>query len=80
MWQEIDNSLYKKFEFKDFNEAVSFINQVARIADELNHHPKITNIYNVVELWFTSHDAGNTVTGKDQAATKLVDELFSKPN
>lgn len=78
MWQEIDDTLYKKFEFKDFDEAVSFINQVARIADELNHHPKITNIYNVVELWLTSHDAGNTVTDKDRAVALRVDKLSGK--
>jgi 4a-hydroxytetrahydrobiopterin dehydratase len=75
MWQEVDNSLYRKFECKDFDEAVAFITDVAQIARRLNHHPKITNVYNVVELWLTSHDAGNTVTDKDREFAKQVDKL-----
>ncbi len=75
MWQEIDNSLYQKFEFEDFDEAVAFINNVAQIARQLNHHPKITNVYSTVELWLTSHDADNTVTDKDKVFAKQVDQL-----
>lgn len=75
MWQTTDNSLYQKFEFKDFDEAFAFLEEVARIARELNHHPTITNTYNVVELRLTSHEAGNTVTGKDTEFAKRVDEL-----
>ena len=75
MWQEVDNSLYRKFELKDFDEAMAFVNDVAQIARELNHHPKITNVYSTVELWLTSHDAGNTVTDKDRAFAERVDEL-----
>ena len=75
MWQEVDNSLYQKFEFEDFDAAMAFVNEVAQIARELNHHPKITNVYSTVELWLTSHDAGNTVTNKDRAFAERVDEL-----
>lgn len=75
MWKELDNALYRKFEFKDFNEAVGFIEKVAQIARDMNHHPKITNVYNVVELWLTSHDAGDMVTDKDKLFAKRIDEL-----
>lgn len=76
IWQHIDNNLYKKFEFKNFVQAFAFITQVAFIAEKLNHHPKIVSVYNVVELWLCTHDAGNRVTHKDEELAKLIDDLF----
>ncbi|MES2971873.1 MAG: 4a-hydroxytetrahydrobiopterin dehydratase [Patescibacteria group bacterium] len=79
MWQEIDDKLYRKFTFKDFDEATEFMNKVAVIAGELNHHPTIQNTYNTVELWLSTHDAGDIITDKDRAFAKRIDELFVKP-
>lgn len=79
MWQEKDNKLYKKFKFDDFRAALDFINKVATIANEMNHHPKIENNYNTVELWLSTHDAGNVVTDTDRRFADCVDELASKP-
>lgn len=78
MWQKIDNSLYQKFEFNDFDEAFSFVEKVAQVARELNHHPVITNSYNVVELSLMSHDAGDTVTKKDTEFASRIDEILAK--
>lgn len=75
MWKEQNNQLHKKFTFKDFGEAVDFINRVAEIADELNHHPKLHNTYNVVELWLNTHDAGDVVTDLDRTFADRVDAL-----
>lgn len=72
MWQEKDNTLYRKFEFKDFNEAFGFMTRVADAAESMNHHPKWTNMYNTVEFWLSTHDAGDVVTDKDR---KLADEI-----
>jgi ribonuclease HI len=77
MWQEKNDSLYKKFEFKDFGEAVEFINRVADCARELNHHPTLTNTYNVVELWLSTHSAGGKVTDKDRKLAQQIDKLLS---
>ncbi|HUP26738.1 MAG TPA: 4a-hydroxytetrahydrobiopterin dehydratase, partial [Candidatus Limnocylindrales bacterium] len=79
MWQTADNKLYQKFTFKDFEEATLFINNVAAIANEMNHHPTIKNTYSTVELWLSTHDAGDTVTEKDEAFAKRVDALFGRP-
>lgn len=76
MWQEEDNKLYQKFKFDDFRQAVAFMNRVAAVAEELNHHPKIHNTYNTVELWLSTHDAGDMVTDKDRMFAKKVDELL----
>ncbi len=76
MWQTIDNNqLYKKFQFSNFTQAFAFLTQVAFEAEKQNHHPKIVNIYNTVELWLSTHDAGNIVTQKDHDLAKAIDEI-----
>lgn len=75
MWTTNPNSLYCKFSFANFSQAFAFITQVALLAEQANHHPTITNTYNVVEIWLSTHDAGNTVTGKDEALAKAISKL-----
>lgn len=79
MWTIENNKLYQKFSFKDFNEAMDFLGQVASIANELDHHPKIHNTYNTVELWLSTHSAGDVVTDKDKEFASHVDELLAAP-
>lgn len=76
MWQETNNALYRKFEFKDFSEAFAFMTRVAMIAEKMNHHPRWTNVWNTVEVWLNTHDAGNTVTDKDRKLAQKIDELL----
>jgi 4a-hydroxytetrahydrobiopterin dehydratase len=75
-WQEKDNTLYKKFVFKDFSEAFGFITRVAIEAEKKNHHPKLTNVWNTVEIWLSTHDAGNTVTELDRTLALQIDALL----
>ena len=71
-WTEQQNKLYRKFEFKDFSEALAFMVQVGLEAEKMNHHPLWTNVYNKVEIWLNTHDAGNIITEKDiQLAEKI---------
>lgn len=78
MWQEKNNTLYKEFTFKNFNEAFAFMQEVAKIAERFNHHPQWENTYNVVKIWLTSHDAGGVVTDKDRHVASAIDELLKK--
>lgn len=78
MWTEENNSLYRKFTFKDFSEAFSFMTRVAMEAEKMNHHPKWTNVWNTVEIWLNTHDAGDIVTDKDQKLAGKIDKLLSK--
>ncbi|MBS1628127.1 MAG: 4a-hydroxytetrahydrobiopterin dehydratase [Bacteroidetes bacterium] len=75
MWQALNNQLYKKFEFKNFSEAFAFMVKVAIEAEKINHHPLWTNVYNKVEIWLNTHDAGNVITEKDYALAKKIDAL-----
>jgi 4a-hydroxytetrahydrobiopterin dehydratase len=75
MWQNINQSLYRKFIFANFSEAFAFMTQVALLAEKANHHPTWTNTYNQVEIWLSTHDAGNTVTEKDEQLANAIDGL-----
>lgn len=76
MWKEEQNKLYKKFEFNNFSEAFAFMTRVAIEAEKLNHHPLWTNVWNKVEIWLSTHDAGNVVTEKDKTLAKKIDALL----
>jgi 4a-hydroxytetrahydrobiopterin dehydratase len=78
MWKQENNRLYKKFEFKDFSEAFGFMTRVAIEAEKMNHHPEWKNVYNTVEFWLSTHEAGDTVTEKDQQLSKKIDGLILK--
>jgi 4a-hydroxytetrahydrobiopterin dehydratase len=75
MWKEENNKLYRKFSFKNFNEAFSFMTRVALIAEKMDHHPLWTNVYNTVEMWLSTHDAGDIVTEKDRKLAEAIDKL-----
>lgn len=75
MWKEEENKLYKKFQFKNFSEAFAFMTKVALAAEKMDHHPEWKNSYNVVEIWLSTHDAGNMVTAKDKKLAELIDKL-----
>lgn len=79
MWQEENNKLYRKFKFKDFREAVAFMNRVATVAEEMNHHPKLHNTFNTVELWLSTHDAGDAITDKDRSFAEKIDTILEMP-
>lgn len=74
-WQEFDNCLYKKFVFANFSEAFGFMARVAIEAEKQNHHPYWSNVYNTVEIWLNTHDAGDIVTQKDHTLAIGIDAL-----
>ena len=74
-WKEEANKLYRKFQFKNFSEEFAFMNRVALEAEKMDHHPLWTNVYNTVEIWLNTHDAGDVVTDKDRKLSKKIDKL-----
>lgn len=76
-WTEQNNTLYRSFMFKNFSEAFAFMTRVAIEAEKMNHHPLWTNVYNKVEIWLSTHDAGDIVTNKDHTLSKKIDALVS---
>lgn len=75
-WNETGGFLQKSFQFKDFKEALDFINKVGMISESMNHHPEILNNYNKVHLKLKTHDK-NQITELDHQMAKKVDDLFN---
>ena len=78
-WEEKDNTLYQSFTFKDFSEAFAFMTRVALAAEKQNHHPRWTNVWNKVDIWLNTHDAGDVVTDKDRKLAQAIDKLTGQP-
>lgn len=75
MWKEENNKLYRQFEFADFSAAFAFMTRVALAAEKMDHHPLWTNVYNKVEIWLSTHDAGDVITEKDRKLAQKIDKL-----
>ena len=76
MWEEKNNTLYRKFQFKDFSHAFGFMTRVALEAEKMDHHPNWSNVYNTVEISLSTHSAGDIVTEKDRELAKKIDKLL----
>lgn len=77
MWQKQNNQLYREFKFKDFTEAFDFMNEVAKLADTRNHHPRWLNEWNIVQIWLYTHSAGS-ITDRDESLARDIDEVYKK--
>ncbi len=73
-WQLKDNNITRHYEFKDFKEAMIFVNKVADVAETEGHHPDITISYNKVDITLTTHSSGG-LTENDFIVAAKIDEL-----
>ena len=76
-WSLENGELVRSLTFKDFLEAIRFVNQVADAAEQAQHHPDIDIRYNRVRLGLVTHDAGG-ITTKDVDMARKVSDLASK--
>jgi 4a-hydroxytetrahydrobiopterin dehydratase len=70
-WETRDGKLHRRFEFGDFLKAMIFVNQMAAIAEELQHHPDFSVHYNRVEVTLWTHDAGGITDLDHQLAERI---------
>ena len=73
-WELEKNAITRAIEFEEFMDAIDFVNSVAEIADEAQHHPDIRINYTKVSLKLTTHDAGG-VTDADVELAQRIDNL-----
>jgi 4a-hydroxytetrahydrobiopterin dehydratase len=73
-WHFNANGIEKKFLFKNFTEALGFIVRVGVLAEKMNHHPELFNVYNKVNIRLSTHDAGG-LTEKDFKLAGQIEEL-----
>jgi len=72
-WRPVEgrDAISKSFKFKDFNAAFGFMTRVALIAEQMNHHPEWTNVWNRVDITLSTHDAG----GLTELDVKLAEAI-----
>ena len=73
-WTIKDTHVFKEFKFKDFKEAIVFVNKVADIAEQEGHHPDITINYNKISIELWTH-AVNGLSENDFILAAKIDEL-----
>jgi 4a-hydroxytetrahydrobiopterin dehydratase len=76
MWKLQGGKLVREWTFKDFVQAMGFVNRVAEVAEAAGHHPDIDIRYNRVLLGLISHDAGG-ITGRDATMAGKIDKELS---
>jgi 4a-hydroxytetrahydrobiopterin dehydratase len=74
-WALERDALTKTFKFDSFREALSFMVRVGFEAEEMNHHPEWTNVYNRVAIRLNTHDAGGKVTQKDVELAQRIEKI-----
>jgi len=76
-WGNSNKKLEKTFKFKDFNDAIDFVNKIAKIAETQNHHPDIEINYDKVKISITDHEKGG-VSDKCYKLVKSIDNIESE--
>jgi 4a-hydroxytetrahydrobiopterin dehydratase len=78
-WAHEEGKLVRYWTFKDFVDAMTFVDRVAALAEQAQHHPDIDIRYNRVKLALVSHDAGGITARDARMARQLSAELSSAP-
>lgn len=75
-WTRDGNRIRRTFEFSSFPAAIAFVNRVAGLAEEADHHPDIDIRYRRVDLTLSTHSAGG-ITDRDIDLARAIDSLSS---
>ncbi|WP_027137611.1 4a-hydroxytetrahydrobiopterin dehydratase [Gaetbulibacter saemankumensis] len=73
-WDYYDDALHAEFEFENFKDCFSAMSRIAFECEALNHHPDWSNVYNVLTISLSTHDA-NGVTEKDFQLAKAIETI-----
>jgi 4a-hydroxytetrahydrobiopterin dehydratase len=75
-WSEVEDrdAIRKSYHFSDFSEAWGFLSRVALIAEKMDHHPEIFNVYNRVEIVLATHDVEG-LSERDIKEAQAIDEI-----
>jgi 4a-hydroxytetrahydrobiopterin dehydratase len=77
-WKHADKALNKSFAFADYYRTMAFVNAVAFVAHQQDHHPDLSVHYNRVDVVYSTHDAGG-VTLNDCICAAKVESLAGSP-
>ena len=75
-WQQSQQTITRTFKFKNFVEAIAFVDKLVEPAEDAGHHPDLSISYNEVVVSLTSHDAGG-LTDKDFSLAQTISDIAS---
>ena len=75
-WHGTTSGIHKTYRLGSDQEATTFVEQVAALAERMNHHPEVTRVSNTVSLELVTHSAGG-VTQKDVDFAERIDQDLS---
>jgi 4a-hydroxytetrahydrobiopterin dehydratase len=75
-WAYVFPSIERKYLTKNFDESIKIANEIAKIANQLNHHPEVTFSHNAFVIKTHTHDASG-ITDKDFELAEKIDQLLS---
>ena len=73
-WTVENGKLHREYRFRSFVQAFGFMAQVALLAERAAHHPEWSNVYNMVVVDLTTHDAGG-ITRKDLELARQMEQV-----
>ncbi|MDC1365170.1 4a-hydroxytetrahydrobiopterin dehydratase [Algibacter sp.] len=77
-WEYYENAIHAEFEFENFKDCFSAMSRIAFECEALKHHPDWSNVYNVLTISLSTHDAGG-VTNKDFKLAEAI-EFIVEPD
>lgn len=73
-WQEQETKLVREFSFPDYKAVITFVNKVAKVAEELDHHPDMQVGYDKITIELSTHSVGG-VTEKDYELAGRINDV-----
>jgi len=71
-WEYFENAIHAEFEFDNFKDCFSAMSRIAFECESQNHHPNWSNVYNVLKIALSTHEA-NGVTNKDFKLAEAIE-------
>lgn len=68
-------ALHRQLRLKDFTSAFALMTRIALAAEKADHHPEWSNVYNRLDIWLTTHDAGG-ITERDFALAHAINAML----
>ncbi len=74
-WDYYENAIHTEYEFDNFKDCFSAMSRIAFECEAQNHHPEWSNVYNVLKISLSTHDA-NGVTKKDFDLAEAIEAII----
>jgi 4a-hydroxytetrahydrobiopterin dehydratase len=77
-WQAIDGSIARAYTFANYPATIAFVNAVAAMAEEQDHHPDMTVGYSRCTVAYTTHSAGGALSDNDFICAARADAIYAQ--